>query len=635
MRNFQRNVARIVRENRSHPSRFELARRGNFQAIAYWLNQSLIPAGIYASVGASRHGCVGIWVELPPLESNNWYLPTLQRQVVQFICHQIWKLNSEAIDGVRIVARLAGQRRILWEQSVRIVTPASRSRYEPSTEPDSSPPTPWNDTYDTVVRTVPIVGTATLAFLFGFWATARHRQPSCEPPCAAQPSTSVSPPSHAPKVVETIEVGGEKVAVVAPEPLSHSDPLDVTLFLTPEVGLPQGSQDQEGLTSADVTMVNWSESQMGEERTAELVAAGVDLVDVVSEEAMAQEGALLAQALETLDRAGLPYVGAGRDEIQARRPTILEVKDRRIAYFAYATAEALAAKDERVGLNFSDRHRMTEQIQAIRDRVDWVVVNLHWDGELGEIPDPWQVDLARLAIDSGADLVVGYHPQVMQGGEIYRDRPIVYALSDLIDGSPSADAPSTLDVETAALRVSLNMERLKLEIVPVAVGPVTAPMTAQERQSAILETFEARSATFERPLPLSTLLPLQPEVEPSSVPQSPEILENGDAAPDAVDLDRREQLGEPPQELQYRRRAAPEVEFAPDGVPSPEDSDPFLDEPFISPPQDSQNSDRRKLWEFPRLRLPFEPTPSPAPDARSDRRALDLPSFVKVASPMP
>lgn len=626
-----------MRENRSHPSLFELARTGNFQAIAYWLNQSLIPAGIYASVGASRQGCVGIWVELPPLESNNWYLPTLQRQVVRFICHQIWKLNSEAIDGVRIVARLAGQRHILWEQSVRIVTPARRDRQGQSAGVASSPPHPWNDTYDTIVRTVPIVGTATLAFLFGFWATARHRQPSCEPHCATtEPSSSVSSPSGVPKVVETIDVGGEKVSVVAPSPIDNSDTLDVTLLLTTDVGLPEVGEDREGLTPPDVTMVNWSESRMGDDRPAELVAAGVDLVDVVSEEAMAQDGAALAEALERLERAGLPFVGAGRDELQARRPTILAVKGRRIAYFAYATAEGLAATDERAGLNLGGSDRMVEQIRSIRDRVDWVVVNLHWHGELGEFPDPWQMDLARLAIDSGADLVVGYHPQVLQGGEIYRDRPIVYALSHLIYDEPSIDEPSTGDFETAAIEVSLKDERLKLDVLPVAVRKANPRIAEGQRATAILETFEARSAAFERPLPLSTILPLQSEGEPIAAPELPEILEDGAADPNPVDLDRHPELGEPPQELQHHRRAEPEVELAPDAAPVEEESDPFLDEPFISPPQDSRNSDRPKLWEFPRLRLPFEPKSLPEREgSRPSRQSLDLPSFVRVRPPTP
>jgi hypothetical protein len=631
IRNFLRQIAPTMRENPAYPSRFELARTGNFQAIAYWLNQSLIPAGIYASVGASRQGCVGIWVELPPLASNNWYLPTLQRQVVRFICHQIWKLNSDAIEGVRIVARLAGQRRVLWQQSVRIVTPASRQRQGYCPEASPSPPHPWNDTYDTVVRTVPIVGTATLAFLFGFWATARDRQPSCDPPCAAEPSSPVSATPGVPQVVDTIDMAGERVSVFSPSRITNANGSDVTLLLTPDVGIPESGEDEMGLTAADVTMVNWSKSRMVADQTAAMVDAGVDVVDLVSEEAMAKEGAALAEALETLDQAGLPYVGAGRDDLHAGRPIILEVKGRRVAYFAYGTAEGLAATADRSGLNFADRDRMAEEIQAIRDRVDWVVVKLHWDGELSETPDPWQMNLAHFVVDAGADLVVGDHPQVLQGGEIYRDRPIIYALSHF-----SLDEPSTSDFETAAMEVSLKEDQMKIDVLPVQVRRFQPRIADGESGRAILETFEARSAAFEQPLPISTVLPLQPQAEPVNESAFPETLEDRETAPDSIplDLDREDNVGEPPQELLHKP-IEPEVELAPDAVPKEdEESNPFFQDPFISKPQESQK--QSEPWTFPRLRLPFEPQRSPENrDSRQGRRSIDLPSFVSINPSMP
>jgi Bacterial capsule synthesis protein PGA_cap len=634
IRNFLRHTAPTMRENPAYPSRFELARTGNFQAIAYWLNQSLIPAGIYASVGASRQGCVGIWVELPPLESNNWYLPTLQRQVVRFICHQIWKLNSEAIEGVRIVARLAGQRRVLWKQCVRIVTPASRERQGRPLESSPSPPQPWIDTCDTAIRTVPIVGTAALAFLFGFWVTTRDRHTACDPPCATKPSTPVSPPSGIPQVVDTIDIDGERVSVFAPSTIANPDNPEVTLLVTGQGGIFDSVEEDERLIRADMTVANWDESQMPEDRATAFLEAGIDVVDLASEEVMAEEGAGLAAALATLDRSGLPYIGAGRDESQARRPTILEVKGRRVAYFAYVTADGLAAFDDRSLLNWGDRDRVAEDIRAIRDRVDWVVVNLHWNGELSETPDPWQMDLAHSVIDAGADLVVGYHPQVLQGAEIYRDRPIVYALSHFILGEPTES-----DFETAAIEVSLKDDRMKIEVLPIQVRGFQARIAERESGRAILETFEARSALFDRPLPLLTILPLQLDVEPIEASEFPEIPENQEIFVDPFEIEIDEDFGDPPGDS-GGEGAEPDTEFAPDAAPAEEESDPFIRDPFISDPQESPKSGQNEFegGGFPRLWLPFEPksVPDAVPenrDSRQGRRSIDLPSFVSVHHP--
>ncbi|MGB7056762.1 MAG: CapA family protein [Geitlerinemataceae cyanobacterium] len=625
IRNFQRRIAPKMRENPAYLSRFELARTGNFQAIAYWLNQSLIPAGIYANVGASHQGCVRIWVELPPLRSNNWYLPTLQRQVVRFICHQIWKLNSETIEGVRIVARLAGQRRVLWKQSIRIVTPASRQRQGHSPKAARSHPHPRNETYDTVVRTFPFVGTAALAFTIGFWATTRNRQAACDPHCAAEPSTPVSPHSSVPQAVDTIDFAGEKVSVFAPSSIPNPDNLDVTLLMTPKVGIPASREDDTGLTEADVTIAQGANPQMLSDPA--IVETGIDLLDLASEEGMAEEGTQLAAALDSLDRSGLPYIGAGRDRAHARRPTILQVKGWRVAYFAYTTAEGLAATDDRLGLNLGDREGLAEDIRSLRDRVDWVVVNLHWDGELSETPDAGQMDLAHSVIDAGADLVVGYHPQVLQGGEIYRDRPIVYALSHFILGESSVR-----NFETAAIEVSLKDDRLKIEVLPIQVREFEPRIADRDSGRVILETFEARSAVFDRPLSLTTILPLQPGVEPVETFEFPEIPDNREVNPGLIDLDRDEDFSDPPVESPGES-PEPETEWVPDTAPAEEESDPFIRDPFISPSSKSQKSreNQSERWEFPRLRLPFEPKSSPENrDSRQGRSSIDLPSFVSV-----
>jgi Bacterial capsule synthesis protein PGA_cap len=615
-----------MRENSAHLSRFELARTGNFRAIAYWLNQSLIPAGIYANVGASRQGCVGIWVELPPLQSNNWYLPTLQRQVVRFICHQIWKLNSEAIDGVRIVARLAGQRRILWKQSIRIVTPARRQRQGLPIDPAPASPHPWSDTYDTVIRTMPMVGTATLAFLFGFWVTARHRHTTCDPHCDTESSTPVSPRSRTPQVVDTIDLFGEPVSILAPSPIADANNPAVTLLMTGTLGMSEPVEDGEELTLADVTIANWQQSQMPDLRAAALVEAGVDVVDLASSATMVEEGADLVAALDSLEKAGLPFVGAGRDSNQAQRPTILEVKGRRIAYFSYTTTDGLAAGDDRLGLNFSDRDRLAEEIRGIGDRVDWVVVNLHWDGELSETPDPWQIDLAHWVVDAGADLVVGYHPQVLQGAEIYRDRPIVYALSDVIFGEPL-----TRDFETAAIEVSLKGDQMKIEVLPLEVRGFQPRIAEGGRGRAILERFEDRSTTFDRPMPLSTILTLPPHAAPVEASEFPEAKENLEAVPDTIPDGSEADFGHMPESWRPER-AEPETEWNPEAPPEREKSDPFIQDPFISVPQESDDSDSSQShrWEFPRWRLPFERQSAPEnPDARQSQRLIDLPPFVR------
>jgi len=60
---------------------------------------------------------------------------------------------------------------------------------------------------------------------------------------------------------------------------------------------------------------------------------------------------------------------------------------------------------------------------------------MHWGWELNPRPTERQRQLARTMIDAGADAVVGGHPHVTQGVEIFRGKPIVYSLGNfLFDG---------------------------------------------------------------------------------------------------------------------------------------------------------------------------------------------------------
>jgi poly-gamma-glutamate capsule biosynthesis protein CapA/YwtB (metallophosphatase superfamily) len=67
-----------------------------------------------------------------------------------------------------------------------------------------------------------------------------------------------------------------------------------------------------------------------------------------------------------------------------------------------------------------------EDMAALRSRADVVIASHHW-GLDHEVLD-YQVEIARTAIDVGADLVMGHGPHMPLGIEIYKDKPIFYGV---------------------------------------------------------------------------------------------------------------------------------------------------------------------------------------------------------------
>lgn len=93
-----------------------------------------------------------------------------------------------------------------------------------------------------------------------------------------------------------------------------------------------------------------------------------------------------------------------------------------------------------IGYNlFGKEPDMTEVLsrdigEARKRGADLVVVSFHWGYEYYNQTSPHQRETGRLAVDLGADLVVGHHPHVIQGIEIYKGKTILYSLGNFAFG---------------------------------------------------------------------------------------------------------------------------------------------------------------------------------------------------------
>lgn len=529
----------VYAENWSQPSILELARSGNFQALNYWIDSLLRPEGIYARVEQASAGCVQILVEFQrEFAPDNTFLgSTLREGLVKFICHQLWRLNSPTVEGVRIHARLAGEPEILWKQSVRIVTPANRRqrRYR------SLPVVDWVKfkTY----RSLFLVGSALASFILGCWVSYHE--------ALALQSVSSSPYQQAqamsgppPKRPDAVQAALEVVPVVQQKQVANPYDPTVTLMFGGNVNLSDALRASVGndyhwafanmdeYRQADVAMVNLenpltsstlnpSKKQLNFKADPEsvkvLTAGGVDIVNLANSHAMDYEEPGLVDTINTLNNAGIAHLGAGRNIKEARRPDIIEVKGQRIAYLGYYDADLHAADRGKAGINPRRNNRVAEDIRALRGQVDWIIVNYHWGVELADYPGDWQIDLARFTIDQGADLVVGHHPHVLQGAEVYKGRPIVYSLGNFIFGGNARS-----DYDTAVLKVSLKDRNMKVEFLPVEVKKFQPKVVKGAAGDRILKHVEQISSIFDRPMRSSVILaaPINPAMAPKT-PNSP------------------------------------------------------------------------------------------------------------------
>ncbi|NJD24632.1 MAG: CapA family protein [Betaproteobacteria bacterium] len=143
----------------------------------------------------------------------------------------------------------------------------------------------------------------------------------------------------------------------------------------------------------------------------------------------------LLETMAHLDAAGIARFGGGRDLAEAHRPLWIERKGLKIAILGYNEFKprAFEAGPDWPGVAWSEDDRVIADIRAANAAgADHVIPFLHWGWEKETQPSERQRSFARRLIDAGAAAVVGGHPHVTQGAEIYKGRPLNYSRGNFV-----------------------------------------------------------------------------------------------------------------------------------------------------------------------------------------------------------
>jgi poly-gamma-glutamate capsule biosynthesis protein CapA/YwtB (metallophosphatase superfamily) len=162
--------------------------------------------------------------------------------------------------------------------------------------------------------------------------------------------------------------------------------------------------------------------------------AGFDVMSVANNHSGDFGTAAFMDMLGHLPQYGIIPLGGGPNLTAAHTPVIKTLHTTTVGFLAYCEIEpnTFAATATTPGHAWLDPVLVRRDIMALRPKVDYIVVFTHWGIEYQVIEDSDQQAMAHLAIDSGADFVVGAHPHVRQPSELYRGKPIVYSLGNFV-----------------------------------------------------------------------------------------------------------------------------------------------------------------------------------------------------------
>lgn len=222
--------------------------------------------------------------------------------------------------------------------------------------------------------------------------------------------------------------------------------------------------------------------------TAECLAlGGVDVVSLSNNHAKDYGDQALLDTMDNLQKRCVVWCGAGENIEEAYAPAVMDVRGRKVAFLAFTSVVPYGwpATSSSCGCATTyDRDMVSEAIKEASRANDVVVASFHWGIELQTSPNGDQRALAHLAIDSGADLVLGHHPHVVQGFELYRDGFIAYSLGNFVFSPPRRISSMTL----AVVALLGDQGFVQAEIVPMAIRSCRPVLMEGQEASGWLET---------------------------------------------------------------------------------------------------------------------------------------------------
>ncbi len=168
---------------------------------------------------------------------------------------------------------------------------------------------------------------------------------------------------------------------------------------------------------------------------ASLRAAGFDCVALANNHMLDFGPQGLADSRAALDAAGIAHVGAGQDDASAAAPIVLNRQGQTIGVAAFCRVEnksPLYAGPNSPGIAALDVEAAVRNVEELRSRLDWLIVQIHWGVELSSLPSPEQRLWARRLAKAGADLILGHHPHVVQPMEKIGRTPVFYSLGNFL-----------------------------------------------------------------------------------------------------------------------------------------------------------------------------------------------------------
>jgi poly-gamma-glutamate synthesis protein (capsule biosynthesis protein) len=198
--------------------------------------------------------------------------------------------------------------------------------------------------------------------------------------------------------------------------------------------------------------------------------AGITVVSTANNHAFDYGLKGLRETIKFLKQDSVQFMGTVTDSGAEFAPVIVECNGIKIGFLAYTQTVNIRGRWNGL-ISVFDSARAQSEIDTLRPKVDFVIASYHGGDEYKDVPGKFADREMKLLAEFGTDVVIGHHPHVPQGIEIYRGCLIFHSLGNTVFNQPQRFWTQRSFAALLALKKRNGVKEISsIELIPFRSG---------------------------------------------------------------------------------------------------------------------------------------------------------------------
>lgn len=201
----------------------------------------------------------------------------------------------------------------------------------------------------------------------------------------------------------------------------------------------------------------------------------------------------LTSTLNLLKNQDIAHAGAGSSLKEAKKPFIFEKEGIRIGFYLCVEHEFTVASCHTMGANPFDVLESFDEVLALKEQCDYVIVLYHGGKEFYRYPSPMLQRYCRKFIDRGANLVICQHNHCVGSREDYNGGSIIYGQGNFIFNSEFYINHKEFVKDSLLIRVEAIKDSFIVSEVPIRSTKMGTRQATESEADETLTAYKQRS----------------------------------------------------------------------------------------------------------------------------------------------